>query len=172
MNHAVRRALGRPAAPVVGDVVMCLRNDHKREPYPVYNGMKGAIVSISPLSVSVLYEGEDEPIVYSSANDDVDEGGLPYNHVYGYASTIHKAQGSEFDYVVAAIPESMARNRFMQVKSLVYTACSRAKVGLTLIEAPGALQAIAKLPAKRPETVLRHILPSANVPVEGEDVPF
>ena len=53
-----------------------------------------------------------------------------------YATTVHKAQGSEFDVVIFPIIKSHAR---MLTRSLVYTAITRAKRKVVLVGQLGML---------------------------------
>jgi len=48
----------------------------------------------------------------------------------GYAITIHKSQGSQFDYVVTPVHEA---NEFMLTRQLLYTAVTRAVDGILLV---------------------------------------
>ena len=54
---------------------------------------------------------------------------------HAYAMTIHKSQGSEFDYVLLPITNSYYR---MLYNKLIYTAVSRAKKSLIIVGDPNA----------------------------------
>lgn len=54
--------------------------------------------------------------------------------VYGYALTCHKAQGGEWDYVYLDIPKSVPALPKPYVYQWVYTAMTRAKKGLYLVD--------------------------------------
>lgn len=48
----------------------------------------------------------------------------------GYAITVHKSQGSEFNYIILPITEAQS---FMMTRALLYTAISRARRGVMLV---------------------------------------
>ncbi|MDL2213256.1 DEAD/DEAH box helicase [Bacteroides sp. OttesenSCG-928-E20] len=54
--------------------------------------------------------------------------------VYGYALTCHKAQGGEWDHVYLDIPRKIAFNPKQEVYQWLYTAMTRAKTELYLID--------------------------------------
>jgi exodeoxyribonuclease V alpha subunit len=58
-------------------------------------------------------------------------------HASAYASTVHKAQGSEFDRVLLVLPEADAR---VLSRELLYTALTRARRRVVLWAAPEALE--------------------------------
>jgi len=69
--------------------------------------------------------------------------GLPYNVAYGYATTVHKAQGSEFKHVLALVSGPR------QSKKSLYTAFSRARQTLEVV---GMLDAIPWIMRRDEET--------------------
>jgi AAA domain/UvrD-like helicase C-terminal domain len=176
LNNEIRKLRGLPSHPVIGDIVINTENDYGRE-YPVLNGMRGVIVDVKAPNknhdgtMSILYDGEEKPIVYNGGEDYITYGkdatgnvqGLPFSHLYGYASTVHKAQGSEFERVIVVAPESLTYSRFMDAKTLLYTACTRAKKELVIVEYKGAVENISNKNAYSPETALQHILPKPPV---------
>ena len=58
-------------------------------------------------------------------------------HASAYASTVHKAQGSEFDRVLLVLPDADAR---VLSRELLYTALTRARRRVVLWAAPDALE--------------------------------
>ncbi|GAA4804327.1 exodeoxyribonuclease V subunit alpha [Lysobacter hankyongensis] len=58
-------------------------------------------------------------------------------HASAYASTVHKAQGSEFDRVLLVLPDADAR---VLSRELLYTALTRARRRVVLWAAPEALE--------------------------------
>ena len=62
-----------------------------------------------------------------------------------YAITIHKSQGSEYDHVMIVLPADiqMAYSNPVLTKELVYTAVTRAKIGIDLWCGAGVLEVIA-----------------------------
>ena len=132
-NQQRREQLGRPAnRPVVGDRVMCLQNQATTG---VYNGMQGTIAALF---------GDDE--MEFSANDrDYRVKFFPaqFNRIererysksirlpfdYCYCITAHKAQGDEWDHVLAIeqICPAWEHQRW------AYTVASRARTRLSWV---------------------------------------
>jgi exodeoxyribonuclease V alpha subunit len=110
----------------VGDRVMQLVNDYDKQ---VFNGDLGRIIRIDPeeREVSVNFES-DLSVMYGFG--ELDELAL------AYATTIHKAQGSEYRAVIVPILRQHGR---VLDRSLIYTAVSRARELVVLVGEPGAL---------------------------------
>jgi exodeoxyribonuclease-5 len=104
MNRVFREALGFPAdRPVVGDKVICLRNDRRAG---VFNGMQGQIAALGPGGRMVFHaDGQDYALRYvpEQLNREAPPSGrdrfgrTPFD--YCYAVSCHKSQGGEWDYV-------------------------------------------------------------------------
>lgn len=113
----------------VGDKVLQLVNDTENN---VYNGDIGYIDDI--------IISKDKKVI-NQINIDYDGNIVEYtpdkfiNFRHGYAISIHKAQGSEFDTVVMPITNSFKR---MLYNKLVYTGVTRAKKSLILVGDPNA----------------------------------
>lgn len=111
----------------VGDKVMQNKNNDKAS-----NGDIGFIRNIvrtekNELKITISFSGDRE-VEYGMEN---------MEHVeLAYATTVHKAQGSEFDVVIFPIIRSHAR---MLTRSLVYTAITRAKRKVILVGQIGML---------------------------------
>ncbi len=103
----------------VRDKVMQIRNDYDKE---VFNGDIGTIrrVDLEDREVTVDFDGRE--VAYDVT--ELDELAL------AYATTIHKAQGSEYPIVV--MPFSMSHFVMLQ-RHLLYTGVTRAKKILVLI---------------------------------------
>ena len=101
------------------DKVMQIRNDYDKE---VFNGDIGVIskVDIEERELTVDFDGR--AVVYDAS--ELDELTL------AYATTIHKAQGSEYPIVV--MPFTMSHFVMLQ-RNLLYTGVTRAKKILVLI---------------------------------------
>lgn len=147
LNAAIRqyRDIESPE-PVSGDRVVCLRNNRLKK---VYNGMTGRIVRCVPVD-EMWYEAEIEPegedYTYSgyilrqqfgaleTAKDmpvapDGERGDL---WDFGYALTVHKAQGSQAQRVLV-FEERFARASEEDWRRWLYTAVTRAEQELTLV---------------------------------------
>ena len=89
----------------------------------VFNGDIGFIKKISGSEITVSFDGN---MVKYSPKD--------YKAIkHGYAISVHKSQGSEFEIVVMPIVKEY---RIMLYKKLVYTAITRAKKSLILLGDP------------------------------------
>jgi exodeoxyribonuclease V alpha subunit len=106
-----------------GDKVMWAANDYDRD---VYNGDLGIISAI---------DLEDGELTLRFAGRELAYGfGEPDELVLGYATTIHKAQGSE--YPAVAIPLTTQRYA-MLAKNLLYTGVTRGKRLVLLVGQQG-----------------------------------
>ena len=141
LNSSIRQSMGfESPQPMAGDRVICLRNNHRKN---IFNGMLGTIVSLEPkdgayYNAEIEMDGEDVPYIgliskeqfgsdtalnftdkraYITAGDLFD---------FGYALTVHKAQGSQARRVI------LFEERFKQMsddqwKQWLYTAVTRAE---------------------------------------------
>lgn len=134
-----------------GDRVMQLRNDYDKE---VFNGDLGYIteVNLEDRVLKVDFDGRETE--YDSS--ELDELSL------AYATTIHKAQGSEYPVVV--IPVMM--NHFVMLqRNLIYTGITRARKVCVLIGQLKALSyAVRNLTVQKRNTRLKERL---AIPEEG-----
>ena len=144
-NRRLRELHGRTVAtPVEGDRLVCLRNDRTKK---LFNGslwtvskkpkLKGNVVILSvmpedadlltkPTAVKVrkeFFTGEEDQLAWP------DKKGTQ-EFTYGYALTVHKSQGSQWDDVVV-FDESFA---FREHRSRhLYTAVTRAAKRVTIV---------------------------------------
>ena len=75
-----------------------------------------------------VYNGDIGEIIEISYRDD--NGEQIYNITHAYATSIHKAQGSEYAIVIMPIVKDY---RYMLQKRLIYTGVTRAKRSLVLL---------------------------------------
>lgn len=109
----------------VGDKVMQLRNDYKRE---VFNGDIGLIEQIDAEEQQVIVKVDERDVIYDYS--DLDELSL------AYAISIHKFQGSECPCIVMPIHTS----HFMLLhRNLLYTGITRGKRLVVLVGTKKAL---------------------------------
>ncbi|MDE0400194.1 MAG: AAA family ATPase [Candidatus Poribacteria bacterium] len=109
----------------VGDKVMQIRNNYD---YDVFNGDIGRVVAIERLDKKVLIQYPDKQVAYDTA----DLGEL----VLAYATTIHKAQGSEYPAVVIPLH---TQHYLMLQRNLLYTGITRAKERVVIVGTQKAL---------------------------------
>jgi exodeoxyribonuclease V alpha subunit len=109
----------------VGDKVMQIENDYDRE---VYNGDVGFIraIDVDNQQVSIAFEGRES--VYDAAELD--------RVVLAYATTIHKAQGSEYPAIV--MPVTTQHYPMLQ-RNLLYTGITRGKKLVVIVGQKKAL---------------------------------
>ena len=120
---------GNPSATVggfrVGDKVMQIRNNYD---YDVFNGDIGRVVAIERIDKKVCIQYPDKQVAYDTA----DLGEL----VLAYATTIHKAQGSEYPAVVIPLH---TQHYLMLQRNLLYTGITRAKECVVIVGTKKAL---------------------------------
>ncbi len=105
-----------------GDRVIQLRNDYARN---VFNGEIGRVESAGPQGLAVRFDALVE--IPAAEWDQV---------ALAYAITIHKSQGSEYDWVVLPLSTQHA---ILLDRPLFYTAVTRARRGVVLVGSRRAL---------------------------------
>lgn len=141
LNAYVRGSLGFDMPePSSGDRVICLRNNHKER---IYNGMLGTIKQIHQLNedwyeaeiamdgednnyvgrISVKQFGADSALIFSSNRRETLHCDL---FDFGYALTVHKAQGSQAKKVIL-VEERFSKMDENQWRRWLYTAVTRAE---------------------------------------------
>ncbi|HEX3082474.1 MAG TPA: AAA family ATPase [Candidatus Saccharimonadia bacterium] len=137
-------------APQSGDQVVCLRNNRGKR---IYNGMTGHIVRITPAEgeagaqwyeIEVALDGEDftytgytwreqfgaaEAVKTIPLGPDGKRGDL---WDFGYALTVHKAQGSQAPRVLL-FEERFGRSSDEDFRRWLYTGVTRAELELTVV---------------------------------------
>lgn len=108
-----------------GDKVMQIRNNYD---YDVFNGDIGRIVGIDQVEKLLEVRFSDKQVVYDMA--DLNE------LVLAYATTIHKAQGSEYPVVVLPLH---TQHYIMLQRNLLYTGITRAKEMVVIVGTKQAL---------------------------------
>lgn len=121
-----------------GDKVLWTKNDYTLE---IMNGTLGRVIDFDAESgvIRVNFEGSDYDIPPKLEAFNPTTGQRftydPRNYLMlGYAITTHKSQGSQFDTVLYALSASRAATR-----QNLYTAITRAKYKLVILNAAGAL---------------------------------
>ena len=122
----------------IGDRIIHIENDSDRD---IYNGEVGFVESINPSAKNdetimtarfkSTISGDDKIVEYTRDN---------LNTVLlGYALSVHKAQGSEYDYVIIVIDNT---HYTLLDRCLLYTAITRAKKMCVLIAQPEAFKIV------------------------------
>ena len=127
------------------DKVMQIKNNYDKE---VFNGDIGNIVSVDLDERMLTVDFDGREIEYD--HTELDE------LVLAYATTIHKAQGSEYPIVV--MPVTMSHYIMLQ-RNLIYTGITRAKKILVMVGTRKALSyAIRNVTVHKRNTMLRERL--------------
>ncbi|MDD2805833.1 MAG: ATP-dependent RecD-like DNA helicase, partial [Elusimicrobiales bacterium] len=146
LNQYIRASRGfETPAPSSGDRVICLRNNHKKA---IYNGMLGTLISLTPAQkdwyqAEIQLDDRERPydgLIYApqfgaktginfTADRKLAMTGDLFD--FGYALTVHKAQGSQARRVV------MFEERFPKMddemwRRWLYTGVTRAEEELYL----------------------------------------
>lgn len=150
LNSFIRAALGfNKPAPVAGDRVICLRNNHRAR---IYNGMLGTIVRIrenrsNTYIADIEFDGERDTYSGTISSEQFDaetalnftEDRARYHGIdlfdFGYALTVHKAQGSQAKRVIL-FEERFSKMTDEEWKRWLYTAVTRAERELYIFPSP------------------------------------
>ncbi len=137
----------------MGDKVMQIRNNYDKE---VFNGDIGMVSAVDLQERTLMVNFEGREIAYDVS--ELDE------LVHAYATTIHKAQGSEYPIVVMPI---MMTHFVMLQRNLLYTGITRAKKVLVLIGTKKALAyAVRNVTVTKRNTLLKERLQKGFDPVK------
>lgn len=142
LNRIVRKALRLPeGTPVIGDRVICLRNHNEKG---IVNGTVGTISKIVPqgdiYQAEIAIVGEDKPYegeILAEQFTEADTQWAPKEidlWTFAYALTCHKAQGSEAEDVIVVLESFHPRMSLEDRARWLYTAVTRAKSSLTIID--------------------------------------
>jgi exodeoxyribonuclease V alpha subunit len=135
---------------MVGDKVMQLKNDYKRE---VFNGDIGYITEIDTVEQRIVVQIDDRDVIYEFS--DLDELTL------AYAVSIHKYQGSECPCVIMPIHTSHFK---LLHRNLLYTGVTRGKKLVILVGMKKALAlAVRNDEVKKRYTGLKSMLMDINL---------
>jgi exodeoxyribonuclease V alpha subunit len=151
LNRVLKAALNPGRGTVrgfdVGDRVVATANHLDAEPTGYANGEVGTVVSCGDNLVRVAFAAGESDVSGKALND----------LLHGWAITVHRAQGSEWDAVVAVMPPEAGT---MLSRPLVYTALTRAKKHLSVIHAAGPLlvRAVRQIGAEPRRTRLAALL--------------
>ena len=129
----------RPFLP--GEPVMVVENDY---PHNLFNGDQGVVLLVQtegdgPVAPMAIFER-------SSGFQAFHVRALADRLELGYALTVHKAQGGEFDEVVLMLPE---KDIPLLSRELAYTAITRARASVVVVGQAELLGVAAKRPERR-----------------------
>lgn len=129
----------------VGRPVVVTKNDYSLR---LFNGDTGVIVARAEGGIAA---GFDRGLVSPSRLSDVDTV---------YATTVHKAQGSEFDQVAVVLPQATSR---ILTRELLYTAVTRAKRCLVVVGGEQSVRAAVARPIARASGLTARLWGGAEV---------
>lgn len=138
----------------VGDKVINTKNNYgtanvNGEPSPIYNGSIGIVKDIDDSKILVKFTDGEEIWLDEEIIKNID---------LGYATTVHKTQGSEFKSVIVAIDNS---SYIMHNCELLYTAITRAKKHCIVISQCDSFnRCVDKKETKTKQTFLKTFLDS------------
>lgn len=131
-RRALRSIAAKPraAALVAGEPIVVTRNDYERG---LFNGDQGVVVNVRDAGgrrfAAAVFSRDDGFAAFRiEALHDLIE--------LAYATTVHKAQGSEFDVAALILPE---RDMPLLTRELLYTAVSRCRRGTVIVGDPALL---------------------------------
>jgi exodeoxyribonuclease V len=152
LNKAIRNAKKIISEePIEGDKVVCLKNIYDNKTGDIFNGMTGFISSIEPFKEhwyqvlitfpleEKIYEGKISKHQFNSPTPIRKVKGIKAKKIgdlfdFGYALTVHKAQGSEAKKVLIFDESFVFRKRDEgQGKKWLYTAITRAQEELCIL---------------------------------------
>lgn len=138
------------------DKVMQMKNNYDKE---VFNGDIGVVEAIDLEERTLSVKFDDRLIEYESS--ELDE------LVHAYATTIHKAQGSEYPIVVMPV----LMNHFVMLqRNLIYTGITRAKKILVMVGTKKALAyAVRNVTVTQRNTMLKERLEGKRLLEGAED---
>ncbi len=143
----------------VGDKVMQTHNNYKKE---VYNGDIGRIVAIDEAEREATVDFDGKSVVYDYG--ELDELNL------SFATTIHKAQGSEYPAVVIPLH---TQHYMMLQRNLLYTGVTRGKQLVAIVGSRKALEmAVQRQDTSQRYSALRRRLQETQRRMGAEDRDF
>ena len=130
-----------------GDRVVATANHADATPTGYANGEVGTVVSTGDNSLRVAFSGGEAEITGRALGE----------LLHGWAITVHRAQGSEWESVVAVLPPEAGA---MLSRPLVYTALTRARRHLSIVHAagPAVARAVSMVDARPRRTRLVELL--------------
>ncbi|WP_461213542.1 SF1B family DNA helicase RecD2 [Lacticaseibacillus sp. GG6-2] len=130
----------------IGDKVLQLVNNPEQN---VFNGEIGLITGIVPAKES---DSKTDELVLDFDGNELTYARSDFSKItLAYATSIHKAQGSEFDLVI--LPLTLASRRMLR-RNLLYTAVTRASKSLVLLGDPRAFELAVEAVADNRKTSL------------------
>ena len=157
--EAVNRALswrfhahhGRPPGALLepGEPVVVVRNDYERG---LFNGDQGLVLRVQAagaVRLAAVFARDDGFVAHPVE-------AVRHRLERGYATTVHKAQGSEHELVALLLPEADAPG--LWTREVLYTALTRARRAALLVGAPAMVSRGASRAATRSSGLAERLL--------------
>ncbi len=138
LHALVARDAGQPdSVPMIaGEPVMVVANDADRG---LFNGDQGVVLFGAEGRRLAVFPHDDGPRAFHLSS-------LADRLVLAHATTVHKAQGSEFEQVAVLLPPGDGP---LSTRELLYTALTRARRSVVLVGPAGAIDRAAARPTAR-----------------------
>jgi exodeoxyribonuclease V alpha subunit len=156
----------------IGDRVMMLKNN---DSINVMNGEEGLIIKIDQIDRKIVVEFKDGniqhfklfPDLNRQPNDDEEtEEQLTVDLLqHSYCITVHKSQGSEYDYIIFYVPPNRSGGSFLD-RNLVYTAITRAKKAVWIV---GGINEMFSCVSKEKRAVFDSLSKRLRLTIFGEE---
>jgi exodeoxyribonuclease V alpha subunit len=151
-----RREAADADQPLAGEPVLVTRNDYRRS---LFNGDHGIVLDVaaegaaaSPMAVFRGAGGGFRALPLAALRGHLEPA---------WASTVHKAQGSEYDAVAVILPSADTR---LLTRELLYTAVTRARRSVTLVGTVERLEQAVARAVERWSGIAEALTPSAPAP--------
>jgi RecD/TraA family predicted helicase len=161
INETIRDGYNfSPEFAAVGEPVIATKNDYEvtgtdYAATAVFNGERGVIEQVSPHELIIEFDGKRRVIWKRKSHAHGPGTGLDW----GYALTIHRAQGGQAKHVILVIPPE----NFIFDKPTLYTGASRAAETLSVVGDLSQIPKILKRGRSRRLTALHYIVGTANI---------
>jgi ATP-dependent exoDNAse (exonuclease V) alpha subunit len=169
INAAVRNALGfTPHKIEAGDLLLVTENNYEApnadgdddDFVTIYNGERCLVSHAGPDFLELEFPQNSEGIARRVVML-TGAAMLPNGFSFGYAMSVHKAQGSQFRTVIMVTARG-AKNVGIVQSSSIYTACSRAREHLVILGDMNEFVHAACTPEKQRRTYLETLAPKAS----------
>jgi exodeoxyribonuclease V alpha subunit len=131
VNAALGVLAGSEGELVPGEPLLAHHNDYERELRNGDQGMAARIVTANGTRLAAIFVRAGQPVAHPI---DVVRGTVER----AYATTVHKAQGSEHEHVVLVLPEQDVP--VLLGRALLYTAITRARKSVLIVGDPTLLE--------------------------------
>ncbi|AHH08601.1 exodeoxyribonuclease V subunit alpha [Borrelia anserina] len=141
INEIIKLYLKKIYGDLVGQIILITQNDYKND---IFNGERGILFKDNS-KIYALIKREGEKYKRINLN-------LINKYELNFATTIHKSQGSEYQYVQIII-----ENHPFLTKELLYTAITRAQKNIEIISSKDIIKNVSLKKIERDSKISEHI---------------